>query len=259
MNLLKKIWSHPDCVLVIFAGSSAEFALNPASDWLFFTGRLPADPIARFASTITYSHQVIFAPSDSKQLALAKNIHQIHTKVEDKRGLTISAVAYRDVLLMITAYTLSAYPLVFNEELTDLQKDSIVKGMGAVWQGMNIVDPPENFQEFDNLREEMMTRLAWTEWTGPLLESYEKSLGKQGYYFLILTYREILDGRLLSLLKLKPSTQSWFLKPFFHFISKTRLITLFYQALFPVELQKMLALIDKNNRERSNDERITAS
>ncbi|MDQ3244245.1 MAG: DUF2236 domain-containing protein, partial [Gemmatimonadota bacterium] len=42
-------------VLLVFAGSAAEFALNRAVDWLFFTGELPRDPIGRLFSTAAYS------------------------------------------------------------------------------------------------------------------------------------------------------------------------------------------------------------
>ena len=37
-----------DTILFIFAGAgAAEFALNKAVDWLYFTGKLPTDPLGR--------------------------------------------------------------------------------------------------------------------------------------------------------------------------------------------------------------------
>jgi hypothetical protein len=59
-SILRQIWGSPDTVLFIFAGSAAEFALNKAVDWLYFTGRLPADPLGRLFSTVVYSHKIIF-------------------------------------------------------------------------------------------------------------------------------------------------------------------------------------------------------
>lgn len=47
-SIVRKIWGKSDTVLFIFAGASAEFALNKAVDWFYFTGKLPADPIGRF-------------------------------------------------------------------------------------------------------------------------------------------------------------------------------------------------------------------
>src|SRR5438552_3601623 len=138
MNLVRQIWSHPECVLLIFAGSSAEFALNPAADWLFFTGRLPADPIERFVSTIIYSQQVIFAESPAAQSHLVQRIKGIHKHVEAQRKYPIADVTYRDVLLMIMAYTLKAYPLVFGADLSESQKDSILHEMASIWREMGI-------------------------------------------------------------------------------------------------------------------------
>ena len=46
-SIVRKIWGNPDLVLLVFAGAAAEFALNRAVDWLFFTGEIPRDPIGR--------------------------------------------------------------------------------------------------------------------------------------------------------------------------------------------------------------------
>ena len=59
-SIVRYIWQKTDLVLFIFAGSAAEFALNKAVDWLFFTGKLPNDPLGRFFSTVGYSQKIIF-------------------------------------------------------------------------------------------------------------------------------------------------------------------------------------------------------
>lgn len=46
-SVVRKIWGKSDTILFIFAGASAEFALNKAVDWLYFTGKLPSDPLGR--------------------------------------------------------------------------------------------------------------------------------------------------------------------------------------------------------------------
>jgi hypothetical protein len=248
MNRLQQIWSHPECVFLIFAGSSAEFALNPAADWLFYTGHLPNDPIDRFASTVTYAQQIIFAGSPAAQSHLVEHIKGIHHKVETERGYEIPAVAYRDVLLMIMAYTLKAYPLVFGSDLTDAEKDFIIGEMASIWHGMNIIDAPHTFQEFVIVRQEMFSRFTHTEWTPQLLASYEHTLGKRGYYYLIVTYRQLLDPALRENLGLAPSRHTWFLKPFFQFMSKTRLIRLLYRAMLPARLGQMLKVLDETSQ-----------
>jgi hypothetical protein len=46
-SIVREIWGKSDTVLFIFAGASAEFALNKSVDWLYFTGKLPSDPLGR--------------------------------------------------------------------------------------------------------------------------------------------------------------------------------------------------------------------
>ncbi len=77
-SVVRKIWGKSDTILFIFAGAAAEFALNKAVDWLYFTGRLPADPIGRFFSTVTYARQIVFAPKDEAEKAIDK-ITAIHS------------------------------------------------------------------------------------------------------------------------------------------------------------------------------------
>ena len=59
-SIVRKIWGKSDTVLFVFAGASAEFALNKAVDWLYFTGRLPADPLGRLFSTVMYAREIVF-------------------------------------------------------------------------------------------------------------------------------------------------------------------------------------------------------
>ena len=56
-SIVRTIWGKSDTILFIFAGSAAEFALNKAVDWLYYTGKLPADPLGRLFSTVAYARQ----------------------------------------------------------------------------------------------------------------------------------------------------------------------------------------------------------
>jgi hypothetical protein len=71
-SIVRKIWGKADTILFIFAGSAVEFALNKAVDWLYFTGRLPADPLGRLFSTITYARQIIFSEEDAALASIYK-------------------------------------------------------------------------------------------------------------------------------------------------------------------------------------------
>ena len=59
-SIVREIWGKAEVVLFIFAGAAAEFSLNKAVDWLYFTGKLPQDPIGRLFSTVSYAGKIIF-------------------------------------------------------------------------------------------------------------------------------------------------------------------------------------------------------
>src|SRR5438094_3011245 len=87
-SVIRKIWGKGDTILFIFAGASAEFALNKAVDWLYYTGRLPADPLGRLFSTVNYARQIVFSENEAALQAIDK-ISSIHTSVEKQRGAQI--------------------------------------------------------------------------------------------------------------------------------------------------------------------------
>src|SRR5690606_38317870 len=92
--ILRKIWGKSDNILFIFAGAAAEFALNKAVDWLYFTGKLPADPIGRLFSTVQYARSIIYADEESALKTIDK-ITTIHRAVENSRNDKIPDWAYR--------------------------------------------------------------------------------------------------------------------------------------------------------------------
>src|SRR5689334_24237784 len=102
-SVVRKIWGNADTILLIFGGAAAEFALNKAVDWLYFTGRLPADPIGRLFSTVMYARQIVFSENEKALQAIDK-ISSIHKGVEKNRGTQIPDWAYRDVLFMLIHY-----------------------------------------------------------------------------------------------------------------------------------------------------------
>src|SRR3954469_18541561 len=107
-SIVRSIWGKGDTVLIIFAGASAEFALNKAVDWLYFTGKLPADPLGRLFSTVNYAKLIVFSEKE-KANAVIDNIAHIHNAVENKRGMKIPDWAYRDVLFMLIDYSIRSF------------------------------------------------------------------------------------------------------------------------------------------------------
>ena len=64
-SVVRQIWKNTDVVLLIFAGSAAEFALNKAVDWLYFTGKIPTNPLERLFSTVEYAQNIVFAEKNT--------------------------------------------------------------------------------------------------------------------------------------------------------------------------------------------------
>src|SRR5215216_6626485 len=119
-SIVRKIWGDADIILFIFAGAAAEFSLNKAVDWLYFTGRLPADPLGRLFSTVSYARKIIFSSLEEANKTI-DSIRQIHTAVEKNRGDTIPDWAYRDVLFMLIHYSIASYELL-EKKLTAEEK-----------------------------------------------------------------------------------------------------------------------------------------
>jgi hypothetical protein len=133
-SIVRRIWGNGDTILLIFAGASAEFALNKAVDWLYFTGRLPADPLKRLFSTVAYARQIVFSEYDEAMQAIDK-ISAIHKSVEHSRGKNIPDWAYRDVLFMLIDYSIRSFELL-EQKLSEIEKEevySIFTGWGLVW------------------------------------------------------------------------------------------------------------------------------
>src|SRR5215207_379504 len=122
-SIVRQIWGKGDTILFVFAGAAAEFALNKAVDWLYFTGRLPADPLGRLFSTVTYARKIVFSEKEAAHKAIDK-ITAIHAGVEAARGARIPDWAYRDVLFLLIHYSIAAYE-VLERKLTGLEKETI--------------------------------------------------------------------------------------------------------------------------------------
>ena len=120
-SIVRRIWGKSDTVLFIFAGAAAEFALNKAVDWLYFTGRLPSDPLGRLFSTVRYAGRIVFSPKEAAQQTI-HTMRLIHEGVEKSRGAVIPDWAYRDVLFMLIYYSIAAFELL-ERRLTDAEKE----------------------------------------------------------------------------------------------------------------------------------------
>ena len=205
-SVVRKIWGKGDTVLFVFAGASAEFALNKAVDWLYFTGRLPADPLGRLFSTVMYARQIVFSDKQSAERTIDK-IASIHLAVEQNRGAKIPDWAYRDVLFMLIHYSLASYELL-EKKLSDAEKEDLFDTFSRVGLRMGLKDLPSNFKEWKIMREEHLQQdLEKSIYTGDLYKQYKKHLGWFRFLLLIESQKLVVPGRVRELLNM--NRYSW--------------------------------------------------
>src|SRR5262245_5937749 len=203
-SIIRTIWSDSELVLLIFAGSAAEFALNRSVDWLFYTNRIPNDPVGRFYSTVAYAQKIVFADETRAQQTMAR-ICAIHRSVESSRGERIPDWAYRDVLYMLIDYSERAHEL-FYRPLTMAEKQELYHGFLRIGQGLEVQELPSNYLEWKVDRQLHLLRdLAGSEYTKLLYERYRHQLGEWRFRLLLQVQALLVPERVRELLGLEPS------------------------------------------------------
>lgn len=201
-SIVRKIWGKSDTVLFIFAGAAAEFALNKAVDWLYFTGKLPADPIGRLFSTVRYARGIVFAPMDEANKTI-DTIRKIHTVVEQNRGFAIPDWAYRDVLFMLIHYSIASYELL-EKKLSDEEKEDVYDVFYRVGKGMGLKELPQTYKEWLPVREtHLLNDLQKSKYTEDLFKQYKKHLGAMRFKVLIEGQKLVVPARVKELLQFR--------------------------------------------------------
>ena len=199
-SVVRKIWGKSDTVLFIFAGASAEFALNKAVDWLYFTGKLPADPMGRLFSTLRYARMIVFSSLEEANKAIDTMRH-IHTAVEKSRGYSIPDWAYRDVLFMLIHYSIASYELL-EKKLSDEEKEEVYNVFYRVGERMGLKELPLTYNEWLPVRRaHLMADLQKSEYTTDLFKQYKKHLGAMRFKVLIEGQKLVVPDRVKELLQ----------------------------------------------------------
>ena len=202
-SIVRQIWGKGDTILFIFAGAAAEFALNKAVDWLYFTGRLPADPLGRLFSTVSYARQIVFSPRMEAEAAIDK-ITAIHKGVESARGAKIPDWAYRDVLFMLIHYSIAAFELL-ERRMTPLEKQELYDVFYRMGTRMNLQSLPPHYVDWLPLRaQHLQEDLARSEYSIDLFKQYKKHLGPFRYKILWEGQKLVVPQRVLRLLGMNP-------------------------------------------------------
>ncbi|ARS35489.1 oxygenase MpaB family protein [Pontibacter actiniarum] len=200
-SVVRQIWGKSDTILFIFAGASAEFALNKAVDWLYFTGRLPADPLGRLFSTVGYARKIVFSEEAAAHRAIDA-MAAIHAGVEAKRGMSIPDWAYRDVLFMLIDYSIRAYELL-ERPLAEAERAEVFSTFNRVGTRMGIRGLPDTYSKWRVDREKhLQQNLERSRYTYDLYKQYRKHLGSFRYWLLLQAQVLVVPQRVRELLGL---------------------------------------------------------
>lgn len=256
-SIVRRIWGNADMVLLVFAGSAAEFALNRAVDWLFFTGKLPDDPVGRLFSTAKYAQQIVFADVTTAAATLAR-MRSIHEAVERKRRRRIPDWAHRDVLYMLIDYSERAHELLARpldaEERSELY--AVFRRVGA---GLHIPELPPTYAAWRADRELHLRRdLLYGDATRTLYARYSRQLGSWRFHLLLVVQSILVPEYVRGLLKMKRAGWLRALAQLYPLLVRSGLRSIIQRLVLPVELLAEVRALDHREDEPSGVARHSA-
>lgn len=233
-SIVRRIWSDADLVLLVFAGAAAEFALNRAVDWLFFTGRVPSDPLGRLLSTASYAQRIALADFATAESALAA-IRAAHAAVEREREMRIPDWAHRDVLYLLVDYSERAFRTL-HRPLSPAEQEELWEVFRRVGTGLDIPGLPLRHTDWQVDREWHLERdLLYSEHTAALYASYRRHLGPWRYALLRQVQAALVPERVRHLLALPRQVWLRGLLPLYPTLVGLGLRSGFQRALIPSE------------------------
>ncbi len=242
-SIVRKIWSRGDTVLLVFAGASAEFALNKAVDWLYFTGRLPADPLGRLFSTVGYARQIIFSRTDAA-LAAIDRITSIHKGVEQARAARIPDAAYLDVLFLLIDYSIRSFELL-ERKLSRQEKGEVFVVFHRVGVRMGLRELPDNYEDWVIRRARYLgENLVRSDYTLDLYERYRKALGSFRYRLLLQVQVLLVPSSVRKLLLLPRLSLLWPVIQIYRLVRLLRLDGRVRAILLPLKYRPLVSSLD---------------
>jgi len=242
-SIVREIWGKSDTILFVFAGASAEFALNKAVDWLYFTGRLPKDPLGRLFSTVMYARQIVFSDTASANQAIDK-ITAIHAGIEKSRGARIPDWAYRDVLFMLIHYSIASFE-VLERKLTDAEKEDLFDVFYRMALRMQLTGLPTNYNEWVVMRNDHLQKdLEKSHYTVDLYKQYKKHLGGPRFFILKESQKLVVPAHARQLLGLRGF--SW-IRPLLSLYKLSRKVGLdefFKSIILPQDYKQQIRALD---------------
>lgn len=243
-SAVREIWGKSDTILFIFAGASAEFALNKAVDWLYFTGKLPADPIGRLFSTVTYARQIVFSELSVANAAIDR-ITAIHCSVEKSRNAKIPDWAYLDVLFMLIHYSVASFELL-ERKLSVREKDDLYDVFRRIGERMNLKELPTDYSEWLIAQQEHLhADLVKSNLTVDLFKQYRKHLGRFRYWLLLESQKLVVPGRVKELLGFKNNFRLRVILGFYKLSRIIKLDGLIKTIVLPAKYKAEIKALDR--------------
>lgn len=243
-SVVRKIWSNADTILFIFAGASAEFALNKAVDWLYFTGRLPADPLGRLFSTVTYAQKIVFSTLEDANKAIDQ-ITSVHSAVEENRQAKIPDWAYRDVLFLLIDYSVRSYELLYHK-LSSAEKEEIYHTFYRMGLRMKIPELPQNYEQWLPVRKDHLRRnLKKSRFTVDLYLQYKKHLGLARFLLLKEVQAQLVPEDVRKLLGLRKVSLLIVMVPLYKLSRGFRLGGLVKAIILPRDYQPQIKALER--------------
>jgi hypothetical protein len=242
-SIVRKIWGKGDTILFIFAGASAEFALNKAVDWLYFTGRLPSDPLGRLFSTVGYARRIVFSPEEGALKAI-DTMRTIHSAVEQNRGDKIPDWAYRDVLFMLIYYSIASYELL-ERKLTEPEKADVFDVFYRMGDRMGIAGLPTTYNEWLLMREEHLENdLELSDYSIDLYQQYKKHLGAFRFFLLKQGQVMVVPEKVRTLLRLGQLSVLTPVVPVYRILRFLKLDWMIKSIILPNDYKKQIKDLD---------------
>jgi uncharacterized protein (DUF2236 family) len=243
----RRIWGSPDAIALIFAGSAAEFAVNKAVDWLFWTEALPNAPIERFFETVRFAQAMVFG-DEATIAAAVDSVNRAHAAVERSRAARIPQWAYRDVLFMLIDYAERAHTVVFGP-MTDAERQFFFEGSLAIARGLHIRDLPQDYPAYQaQRRAHLREDTAHTEMTDRLYASYGRHLGSWRMRLLLDLQASLTPEHVAALLGLKRKRWVAVLFRIYRRVRSPRLIRQIYPILLPRPFGAQLFALERPAR-----------
>jgi len=242
-SIVRKIWGKSDTILFIFAGAAAEFALNKAVDWLYFTGRLPSDPLGRLFSTVTYARLIVFSENEDALKAI-DSMAKIHAKVEENRGQKIPDWAYRDVLFMLIHYSVASFELL-ERKLNNEEMEEVFDVFNRVGTRMGLKDLPQNYNEWLVMRKHhLQNDMHKSKYTIDLFKQYRKHLGRMRYFLLVEGQKLVVPGEVRHLLQFSKLSALAPVIPLYKLSRLIKMDSIIKAAILPPEYAVQIKRLD---------------